>query len=391
MRRHVRISLLAVMVCCCTFAAGAGELHAQTRADSAAVLLNAAEQLRLRGETAAARALLELIARQYAGTPAAMEVEGMRLLLRRTPEAERSGRTELLVFGTSYGAWLGIAVPLALDSESAEAYGLGLLLGAPLGFIAAKRYADAKMPTEGQTRALTFGGSWGTFMGFALAEVLDLGGDTAVFCPDPGGPCFEEDNGGDAQTYVAAAVAGGLLGIATGALLARKPITAGTAAAVTLGGMWGTWFGFGIAFLADQEDDGLLTGAMIGGNAALAGLGMVAPRWQMSESRARLISVAGLAGGLAGAGLLLITQPGGDRAPLLFPLMGSAAGLTFGALWTRERDTAGDADTGDRGALINRSGGRWAVAVPDAGLRLQRAQDGHARAAAYVPLLRARF
>lgn len=369
---------------------GAGDLQAQTRADSAAVLLRAAEQLRVEGETGAARAVLELISRQYADTPAGLEAARMMALLRRTPEAERSGRTELLVFGTTYGAWLGVAAPLALDADSPEAYGVGLLLGAPLGFYAAKQYADAMGPTEGQTRALTFGGTWGTFQGFAMAAVLDLGQSTEIICEPDGSFCHETDDGGDVQAYVTAAVAGGLLGIGTGAFLARKPITAGTAATVSLGGMWGAWFGFGLAYLANQEGDALITSAMIGGNGALAALGAAAPRWQMSESRARLISVAGIAGGLAGAGLLLIVQPSGDRTEMLFPLTGSAAGLVLGTVWTRDR-VARDGLDGGRGALINRSGGEWDLDVPDAALRLEHTAGGRTRTAAYVPLLRARF
>lgn len=381
--------LAAALLFCFMLGGSAVEVRAQSRADSAAVLLRTAAQLRDDGETGAARAVLELIARHYAGTPAAAEVERMLALLRRTPDAERSGRTELLVFGTTYGAWLGVAVPLALDSDAAEAYGVGLLLGAPLGFYAAKQYADAKMPTEGQTRALTFGGTWGTFMGFALTEALDIGANVDLFCPAPG-ECYEDESGPDAPTYVTAAVLGGLAGIGTGAFLARKPITAGTAATVSLGTMWGAWFGFGVSYLADQEGDGLLTGAMIGGNGALAALGIVAPRWQMSESRARLISVGGIAGGLAGAGLLLIAQPDGDNTQMLFPLLGSAAGLTLGALWTRPPDVD-DEDAGGRGALLNRSGGAWALDVPAAGLRLQGLEDGSVRPGMYVPLVRARF
>jgi hypothetical protein len=244
------------------------------------------------------------------------------------------------------------------------------------------------MPTEGQTRAVTFGGAWGTWQGVALAELLDLGRETQTFCPEPG-VCFEEESDADASTYVAMSVAGGLLGIGTGAYLARKPITSGTAAAVTLGGMWGTWFGFGLSFLADQEGDELLLGTMMGGNAALVALGIVAPRWQMSESRARLISIGGVAGGLAGAGLLLIAQPDDENVAILMPLAGSAAGLALATHWTRDRIAVpGD---GGQGALINSSSGRWALDVPHASLRLRRAPQGELRPAAYLPILSVRF
>ncbi|MGH7446423.1 MAG: hypothetical protein ACRELT_02610, partial [Longimicrobiales bacterium] len=110
--------------------------------------------------------------------------------------------------------------------------------------------------------------------------------------------------------------------------------------------------------------------------------------------RARLISVGGVAGGLAGAGLLLIAQPdGGDNEMILVPLIGSVAGLALATHWTRRRDGTED-DGGGRGALINRSGGRWALDTPAASLRLQRAaraERGGMRPAVYVPLVRARF
>jgi hypothetical protein len=366
---------------------GAAKLHGQTRADSAAVLLDAAEQLRVRGETAAARAVLDLIARQYAGTPAAGELDRIRALLRRTPDAERSGRAELLVFGSVYGAWLGVALPLALESDRPEAYGVGLLLGAPAGVLAARQYGNRKLPTHGQARALTFGGLWGTLNGLAIVELLELGGSTETFCELPEGPCFEHESEPDASAYVTSAVAGGLLGIGTGVFLARKPISAGTAASVTLGGMWGTWFGFALSHIADQRGDELLAGTMIGGNASLLALALLAPRWQMSESRARLISVGGVIGALGGAGLLLIVQPD-ESVALAVPLAGSALGLGLTAYWTRFRDEAAPGFRG--GALINRSGGAWALDMPDAALTLRRERGG-ARAAAYIPLVRARF
>src|SRR5690606_5243231 len=130
-------------------------------------------------------------------------------------------------------------------------YGLGLLLGAPAGFLAARAYGNRTMPTDGQARALTFGGLWGTWQGFGWSEVLDLGQEEYCEPPEFGGYCY--DTGDDTSTRTLAAVVGGLAGIGTGALLARKPIPAGTAAAVTLSGFWGTWFGWGAGYMADQE------------------------------------------------------------------------------------------------------------------------------------------
>src|SRR5687767_4046483 len=195
----------------------AGKAAAQTRADSAAVLLNAAERLRQQGDGAAARAVLELITRDYADTPAAAQVEAMLAAVRRMPEAERPGRTELLVFGATYGAWLGVAFPILLNTEDPAAFGVGLLAGAPAGFFAARAYTRSRAVTEGQARSITFGGTFGSWQGFGWAEVLDVGDrDDELFCP-PGDGCFETDSDTDARARVGAAVLGGLSGIVVGA------------------------------------------------------------------------------------------------------------------------------------------------------------------------------
>lgn len=388
-----RLLVCAALVLVAPVWSGAG-LRAQSRADSAAVLLHTAEQLRLRGETEAARVLLAHLSTQYAGTPAAAQVERMLAALRRVPEVQRPGRTELLVWSTTYGAWLGVAVPLIADSESPEAYGIGLLAGAPAGFFAARAYTSRTRPTEGQARAITFGGSWGTYQGLGWAEVLDIGRGETRICPAPppsgGDPCFTIDEGPEASSRVGAAVVGGLVGIGTGAFLARKPITAGTAAAVTLSGLWGSWFSVALSVIGGLEDDNLLAATLTGGNVALAAAALVAPQWEMSESRARLISVGGLIGGLGGAGLLLIVQPDDEKVAISIPLVTSAAGLIAAARWTRDADVAADGAPPGRGALLNVGHGRWAIDMPAASVRFDRTPTGRS-SALHVPLLRATF
>jgi hypothetical protein len=361
----------------------------QTRADSAAVLLHAAQQLQLAGEEAAARALLDYIQRYFAGTVAAGEAGRMRALVRRAPEMERSGRTELIVWGTGYGAWLGLAVPWMLGSDSPEAYGVGFLAGAPLGFLAARTYDGRYRPTEGQARAVTFGGSWGTYQGLGWAEVFDLGSREHLDCSNfPDVPCYSYEET-DTEQRVAAAVVGGLLGVGTGAVLARRPITPGTAAAASLGALWGSWFGFAGSYIAGLEDDDLLAATLLAGNATVVAGAVAAPRWGLTESRARLISLGGLIGGLAGVGVLLIAQPDDEKVAVAIPMATSAAGLAVGAVTTRNR-FPDDAGGPGGGALLNRDRGRWALDVPHAAVRLSR-RDSELRAAAYVQLLRARF
>jgi hypothetical protein len=187
-------------------------------------------------------------------------------------------------------------------------------------------------------------------------------------------------------------VVAGLAAIAVGAMVARKPITSGTSTAVSHGSLWGTWFGWGLSFMAGAEgDDENLASALIGGDVALIATGIMAPRWRLSESRARLISISGVIGGLAGAGLMLIVQPEDEHTAVAFPLFGSALGLGLGAHWTRDHDARADSGNGGSGsALLNLDRGRWAMDLPQPALRLQRT-GRVAGTAVYVPLLQARF
>src|SRR5690606_358837 len=153
----------------------------------------------------------------YGDTPAAAAVrarsENGRIVL------DRSGRTELLVWGTTYGLWLGVAFPLMFDADGPEAYGIGLLAGAPAGFFSARAYTSDRTITSGQARAITWGGTYGTWQGLGLVALLDIGESTHSVCP-PGEPCYVTEYDDNNEELVAGAVLGGLAGIATGALLA---------------------------------------------------------------------------------------------------------------------------------------------------------------------------
>jgi hypothetical protein len=283
----------------------------------------------------------------------------------------RSGRVELQVWSTLYGAALGLALPQMLGADGAEAYGVGLLVGAPAGFLLSRAYARSHQLTEGQARAITFGGTWGAWQGLGWSLALD------------------EDGGDDA--WVDMAVAGSVAGIAVGAILARKPIPTGLATTVNFGALWGTWFGVATGVLLDR-DDVLLEASLIGGDAGLLATAILAPHWQMSRNRARLVSVAGLLGGIAGAGVLLIAQPDDEKVAILFPLAGSIAGLTVGAITTRDHDRGGATPGGgeDAGALLHLRDGSWSVGPPVPYATLLRGPRA-LRPGLGVTLVRARF
>ena len=363
----------------------------QTRADSAAILLDAARRFEADRDNEAAAALYEMILVRFGDTPAAERVRAARAT-GDINVLDRRGRTELYVWSTTYGAWLGIAVPIAMSADAPETYGLGLLAGAPAGFFAARAYMRGRAISEGQARAITWGGTWGTMQGAGWVQALDIGLDRAPDCV-PDIPCddvYSEDN---SEEVVTGMIIGGLAGVATGAILARKPISAGTAATVSLGSLWGSAYGVSLGYLFGIEDDALLTTTLLAGNAALVATGIGQRTWRLSESRARLISVAGLAGALAGGGIDLIMQPDDEKLAVAIPVATGTAGLIFG--WARTRGMDGDRGTGgpdgDLGALIQLRDGRFGMSTPAIRPHFD-ARDGNtSQPGVYLPVFSARF
>lgn len=362
-----------------------------TAADSARVVLATARDFEARGEWEVAEALYHFIAERWGSTPAA------RTARERLSEGEREGmgrggQVELQVWTTLYGLWLGVAVPGAFDAQESEPYGVGLLLGGPAGFLSGRALSRGRALSPGQVRAITFGGTWGTWQGLGWVDVLDVGG--REICGDFG--CYAEDP--EAKYVFRGMVLGGVAGIATGALLARRPISHATATAVNYGALWGTWFGIATAVLTDQDDtdDGGLAWALMGGNAGLVTTALVAPRLGWSRNRYRLVSIAGVIGGLGGAGIDLITTPDSEKAAVAVPLITSVIGLGLGVALTSDYD--GEADdapaAGLDGALLSYRDGRLELGAPipvPRILELDTPRGLRRRTALGVSLFRARF
>lgn len=331
---RVRRALIVPVATVLTLAASAGSprpAHGQpTAADSAAVLLGVARDLEGERRDQLARSLYSLIVERYPDTPAAVHARERLDALEPRMEAG-SGRTELVVWSTLYGLWLGVAVPAALGVDAPEPYGLGLLIGGPGGFLASKSYSGRTQLTEGQARAMTFGGLWGTWQGLGWRAVLDLGSRVERTCP-PDRTCYDTEET-PSEVVFRAMVLGGLAGLGAGTAIARsRDVGAGTATAVNLGALWGTWYGWATSVLLDLEDDDkVLALTLLGGDAGMLATALLAPRWNLTRSRARLISIAGVAGLVAGLGLDLILQPESGQTAILLPLAGSTIGLALGA------------------------------------------------------------
>jgi len=358
-RRIVAASalLLALM----TFG-GRSPIEAQVTArDSAAVLLGTAERFARTGRADVADALYRYIAEHFTSTPAA---EQARARMEATSpsgfEGQESGRVELQVWSTLYGLWLGVAIPGALGIDGPEPYGVGLLLGGPAGFLAGKAIARSRAITEGQARAITLGGTWGTWQGLGWTDVLDIG---------EGYRCDLDvcTNDGASEERFAGMIVGGLVGIGVGTVLSRREVSAGAATTANFGALWGTWFGVAGGYLMDLEGDGLLAATLLGGDAGLVGAALMAPAWRMSRSHARLVSIYGVMGGLAGLGVDLIVQPDNDKAVMAIPLVGSIVGLGIGAGVTRNYDGRGDVGAvggGPGSALLEVAHGRLDLGMP---------------------------
>jgi hypothetical protein len=317
-----------------------------TRADSAAILLDATRRLELEGEGDAARELLDLIIRHFRGTPAAEEAATL-LSTSRSRQTERSGRASFIAFSTLYGAWLGVAIPAAFGADEPEPFGAGLLIGAPLGFFASKAFVNKNPMSAGQATLTGFGARWGTWQGIGWREVLDIG---------------EYDD----EAPFTAAIIGGLTGLFGAGIIAQQVNpTHGEATMVELGSLWGVWYGAAASIVAnDEDDDGALTWALMGGNIGLLASALATRSWKMGAGRARIISAAGLAGGVAGLGLDLLADVDDEETFVAIPAITSAIGLIAGAVMTRNYDSGTPPPDGSGPALVNVQGGSWNVGLP---------------------------
>jgi hypothetical protein len=297
----------------------------QTAADSAQVLLDAARLLRLQGKDRVAGEILRHIQARYPGTPAALAAQEQEQSL-PAPAITGMGRTGFFIYNTLYGGFLGVAIPAAFGSDDGEAYGAGLLIGAPLGFFASRAYAKHKNLTAGQAGVVDFSSFWGTWQGFGWRAVFEIG-DTET-CDDFDN-CYIESS--DKAPW-AAGVIGGLTGLGVGLLAAGKPISSSTSTMIFNSALWGTWYGIALGILAGWEDDQLLSSALIGGDIGVLLAIPASMAWKPAPARVRIATAGGLAGGLAGAGIVLLADISDDKGAVAAIAAGTTVGLVVGAM-----------------------------------------------------------
>lgn len=375
MRTPALSRFLLLVTVLAVFAGPPSPLVAQvTPADSAAVLLATATAFEAEGDRDVADALYRHIARRFPGTPAAESA-----LARLSGRPTAGGETELRVWATTYGLWTGVAIPAALGSEEPAAYGAGLLLGGPVGYLVAHRFVRSRPVSPGQARAISWGGTWGTIQGNGWAIALDLDDDRV-------------------EDRFWSMIAGGAIGTVGGVLASRREITPGTATAATAGSLWGTWFGVAASVLADAEEDPMVAAAMITGNVGLVAGALAGSRVPLSRGRTRLISLGGVIGGFAGLGTALIADVDDEQRAIAFPLVGSIAGLIAGGALTRGDDIEDDpyeaaASGFGANALVNWTGGALSLStpLPTPAWDLAARAHGESGLTWKIPLLNVRF
>jgi len=260
-------------------------------------------------------------------------------LLRRNPQAlvwdhapqQGAGSNDLKLFGGYYGLWLGLAVPLALEADSPEAYGAGLIAGGPVGYMTAAWAARKWDITEGQATMIELGGNLGTWQGLGWGAIADA----------------------EARDVVGTGVLTGLAGIGTAALLtSRYEFSEGHAALTAAAAPWGAWFGLVAATISDSgSEDGwdIHRSMLIAADAGVLFTGFAARNVEMSEKRVRLISLNGVIGTVMGFGLNLIVQPDDEGTVMGIVGVCSAAGLAAGFHLTKNVDNDRFEESGGSG------------------------------------------
>jgi hypothetical protein len=381
-----RLVLLGGLVCSL---ATTQQVGAQTAADTARVFYTVAEDLRLEGKLEEAEALYEIILSRYADTPVAQDAQG-RLLALRAGRRAAGGRGEVISWNTIYGAALGVLIPAALGADEPEPYGVGLLLGGPLGFLGSKAYANSTSMTPGQARAITFGTWWGTWQGIGWREVFNIGDGEVTQCYDTGfgQECYTYAVESDEAPFTAAVI-GGLAGLTAGVVMSRNlDIPTTTALIANFGAMWGSWYGLAAAEAVgiEDDDDGKMAAVLLGGDVGLFAGAVAAPALRMSTSRAWLVHLSGIAGLIGGLGLDLLTQPDDEQVAILIPAATSLVGLIAGYATTKPADRRPDVGGGALApALLAWHRGRASLGLPVPVPALLPSRDPGKR---YVPGLR---
>lgn len=239
------------------------------------------------------------------------------------PAPPQSGRWEIvgassLIGGLSGGALGGLVFDAGSSGSTIFTVG-----GLALGFAGAYFGAGERIPV-GWTSTIIGGAVWGAGEGLALSWL------------------FTNQDQGD--TRASFAVAGMIGGTVASAIVARRlDLSAGDAAIVNSGGLWGTTISVILYSLFDLDDSDFGPFMLVGMNVGLLAGGAFAARTHYSRGHVALIDLAGVGGAVVGLALSQAaldngTQSDDDDTKLHFTLAGTGLGLVIGGFLTRDMD-----------------------------------------------------
>ncbi len=238
------------------------------------------------------------------------------------PARPRNGKIELIIASTALGVLEGGVFVTAVTEDRPTIAAVSLGVGA-LGFLVPYFFLPREVPT-GQTSLMIGGRIWGAIEGVGLASVL---------YPDL-------DANRKPWSFM---FAGGSIvaGIGAGFLARRLDISAGEAALINSGGLWGTTTA--VLLQTWLDGDAELTGPLLLGglNLGLLAGGLLATQLEPSRGRVFLVDLAGLAGIVSGTALATLLGEN-DESLSGFALGGMGIGLVVGTIVTRGIDDDDD-------------------------------------------------
>jgi hypothetical protein len=168
-------------------------------------------------------------------------------------------------------------------------------------------YANANPLSSGQAHLISWTTLWALWQAVGWRQVLNIGERRE--CSEWG--CW--DHTPDEAPWTASVL--GSLGGLAGSLLATRAhdIPSKSAELAQHGSLWGLWYATAGLVLADVEgEDAVMTWLLLGGDLGfVAGL-LAGPAWNVTAGQVRLVSIAGVAGLIAGFGLDLLILGSSD-------------------------------------------------------------------------------
>jgi len=263
---------------------------------------------------------------------------------RETALVQQSGRVELVVFSTLYGAGLGSLAGSFSDGDGST-IAITSAVGGLAGLATSILVTKDRPVTASQAALISTGALWGFGIGALGAATVDQyrAADKRLFdkdCNDDVGYCYDTYRSPRWREW---GIGISLAGLTGAAVLAHKypDLPLGDIAVVNSAGLWGTVFAgelTGLVLGGDNvSEHSIARGALAGTLLGLGGGIALANQVDVSANRVRLANLGGALG--AGIGFAVISQldyP--DIRTLVGIQLGSqVVGITSALLLTRER------------------------------------------------------